>query len=442
MAYKKRLINKLREIEDELQTFKRMDSANPERVLINAALFITAISSLDEARNRARPDGYEQKSKYLFYQDTVSGPCYELFKKMSKDSHGDKEDRKVSSGNFITLAKQATGKFESTLAKGSIENYKNSNEGMNYSVLYEDIAKIESVKLKNIMNLNIPGLLELVIDCYEDMLIRVTEYNNKQRKKSAKKRLIDKAKTKETGEMQGDEDEDKKTNITFSVSRSGCNNTILKLHSAYKELEKREDNNSKLLKERLEQILIPVYSTSPYFVLCIAHKNMLPEDILKNYQPKRSFIFVIVAVTYEYNNTDSRQEYSVSYNVVSEEYVRSIRNLSLDIQSVSKKINKSFYTDATSGICCADLYNNMIFKYKCCCKLFNQELAWRDAEMHWLPLDLPNGIFKDLKSLLGDTNHFEYGSLLRETEEFGKDVLLDNEIGNQYYNDYKRHNTH
>ena len=80
----------------------------------------------------------------------------------------------------------------------------------------------------------------------------------------------------------------------------------------------------------------------------------------------------------------------------------------------------------------------MIFKYKYCCKLFNQELAWRDAELHWLPLDLPNGIYKDLKSLLVDTNHFEFSSLLRETEELGKDVLLDNEIGNHYYDGYKK----
>lgn len=374
-----------------------------QSALIYAALFYAAMASVNEKRNRTRPYDYEQRPGFEKYKGTVSGPCHKILLILTGEENSDIQEGKVTSKELKDLAIKACSIYlDGKLANGGLKDYKDYNGTPDYSVLYRDIQKLKLDK--NLLN---RFTYKLVSDCCLDLLVR-TERNKELEKDAAVRKYI--------GKIQ-DTDIQQYTNVSFAIATSTCKATITELNKAYKNADNKE------LIEKLEQVFIPVFSNSPYFFLCISHKRNLPKEISDRCDKDQYYVFVIITAEYTLGkNSRYASEYSVKYNVVSHDYVKNIQDLPFDIvadlngRSITedKKINRKFYTNGKNPYCCAASYDDMIERYNYCCRYFKGSPLMNNNEEHWLPLDLPKGITKNLSSLYRTVNGYDLKQIFGE----------------------------
>ncbi|MBE7071213.1 MAG: hypothetical protein E7383_00450 [Ruminococcaceae bacterium] len=397
-----------KELEHHRNSGRPESDSNYQRALINAALFYAAMTSVNEKRNRTRPDDYEQRPGFEKYKNTVSGPCHKILLILTETESNNIQEDKVTSKELQKLAKDACSVYlDGKLAKGGLENYKDYNGTPNYSDLYRDIQKLKQNKY--LLN---RFTYKLVSDCCLDLQCR-TKRNIEIEKTAAHRKFIGKIK---------DTDKQQRTYVSFAIATSTCRATISELNKAY------ENADNKGLRERMEQIFIPVFSNSPYFFLCISHKKNLPKEILDKCDKNHYFVFVITTAEYIHKKSDRpTSEYSVKYNVVSHDYVKSIQDLPLDIVAdlnerevtEDKKINRIFYTNKKNPDCCAMSYDDMIAKYNYCCNYYFKGSPLMDNnEDHWLPLDLP----KEITDMLSPLYITGSGYNLSEIFSKGQDI--------------------
>ena len=368
-----------------------------QRALINAALFIAALSSINERRNRAHPDGYEQRPGYVKYKAQVSGPCHRMLLILAGDPTDNLIEGKVSSIDYQTLAIKVRSIYlDGKLAKGTLDDYKDKNGKPDYSEVYRDILKMKTEKsLINKLS------YQLIRDCCIDLEIR-NDTNRQKEKNAAIEKYQRKIGIDPRNNERDDANEQKFTNISFAISSVTCRATIIELNNAYKNSENEDERH------RFEHIFIPVYSYSPYFFLCITHRNNLPKEIVANCSMDQHFVFAITTAEYILDQfNENKGAYSVTYNVISNDYIKTLSDLPLDIledleeERIKKGngINNRFYTNYKNKGCCAMSYNDMIERYKVCCDYFEGYSPRRYKEDHWLPVDLPKGITERISHL-------------------------------------------
>lgn len=385
-----------------------------QRTLINAALFYAAMASVNEKRNRTRPDYYEQRPGFEKYKNTVSGPCHKILLILTETESNDIQEDKVTSKELQKLARDACSVYlDGKLAKGGLENYKDYNGTPNYSDLYRDIQKLKlNTSLINRFT------YKLVSDCSIDLRIRAKR-NQDIENVAAERKYHGKRK---------DNDKQQHTNVSFAIATSTCGATITALNKSYKNADNME------LRERLEQVFIPVYSNSPYFYLCISHRKKLPKEISERCDKDQNFVFVITTTEYIHWKTSRYTgEYSVKYNVVSHDYVKSIQNLPFDILAdlnerevtEDKKINRIFYTNKKNPDCCAMSYDDMIAKYNYCCNYYFKGSPLMDNnENHWLPLDLPKEITDMLSPLYITGSEYNLSEIFSKGQDISESSPL------------------
>lgn len=389
----------LKKIDEELTGFK--NSGKPEtdhqfqRSMINAALFFAAISSVNEKRNRTRPDGYEQRIGYEKYKATVSGPCHRMFLIMlfSGLETPNIVEGKVTSKDFLELAISVRAEYlDGKLAKGSLDDYKDYNGTPDYSEVYRDIQK-----LKTCRRLIYRFSYQLIKDCCADLEIR-TDKNRQTERNAAKIKYMKRDVLNDSYY----------TNVSLSIAISTCTETINELNAAY---ANEKDSN---LKQKLEKIFIPVYSNSPYFFLCISHRKNLPKEIQGRCD--KYFVYVLTAAEYKINESG---EYSLTHNVISQDFAKKVSALSANDYYEFKNINMNhrFYSYDDELNCCAMSYDEMRIKYERCCRDFKGYFPREDAEKQWLPIALPEGLYDKLSSLYKDDEKYKLNQLLKKEYE-------------------------
>lgn len=351
------------------------------------ALFVAAICSNNSRRCSYIPEGYIQKEGFENYPFTVSGPCFELISLLAKN--GLTDDVRLSASGLRKISASVTERYLKSSDINKDILYPDGRKVADYDKLSETITSVDlKAVYKTLANKRSEKELNKLIDeSYSDLTWRITEYtdNENTRKKKETKNTV--------------------SNFSFSLASNKCEEAI-------KELNKKYNISSDEEKEKLERILLPIYSTSPYFSICIAHKNVLPEQIRKKTDGKTAFVFVLSFVSYLTDKENGTRKYTRTQNVFS--YVQLKRIFGRDIR-INRKIesfgsiydqvlDRDYYTLPFYGNekCCASSYKSMRAKYNQ--MLDNWEKYFVRNACQWIPIEPSEN--EDLINLLSDTGLF------------------------------------
>ena len=402
---------------NEIRTVLSSEPDNCEQNY-NAALFLVAVCHFNEKRNRGSISYDEVQKGFEGYRLTVSGPCYELFKILLGDESDIPKDR-VFPKDVMGLAEKLYYEYFGD-GKCLYDNkiIASSSKHVDYDELRNYIEKTTW----KFPQAAIPR--ELIISCCEDLISRVPKYNKTQNKSGIRKYYSERAKnylTKEEEQAARDNNAPQ-TKMAFAIASNLCRSAIDTLNNEYKTC----DDDSR---KKLEKILIPVFSNSPYFSLCIAHKNMLPEKLLETSKPEQIFVFVIVVITHDINEQSGKKLYVRTQNIVSQSLIDSLKEFDQDNFNANNDKDKAekYYCRKTeieedgkrkiAYVFAADDYDFMMSNYK---NFYNN---WRYAVVNsavsnsWFPLVLPGGVCDCLSLLSEKTADYSLRDLLKEQEE-------------------------
>lgn len=411
---KKPLCSVLNEILSDL----RSDPDISERIY-GAALFLAAVCHFNAKRNRGSISYDEVQKGFEDYRLTVSGPCYELFSRILRNK-SDIPKFRVSSNNVKELA----DKIYNEHFKESDEEkfrYFDALRHVNYDALRKLIEQ-KGIKARY-KKAVIPG--ELIISCFDDLINRVPKYNKTQNKSGTKKYHNERAQGffSENEEKAARNNAVPETRIAFALASYNCRSAIEVLNQEYK--NKKTDDETR---KKLEKILIPVFSNSPYFSLCIAHKNMLPEELIKKGNRKQIFVFVIQVISYDILKTQGKELYIRSQNIVSQSLINSLKkpeeynpNAKITEDNVDeyycRKKRKQGRKEKYKYILAADDYDFMLSNYKRFCHRWKYVLVNNAAPNSWFPLELPGKTCDRLSFLFEGSEDYSLKNLLKEQEE-------------------------
>ena len=410
---KKPLCSVLNEIRTEL-------SSKPDNCDRNhrAALFLTVVCHFNEKRNRGKISDDEVQKEFEEYRPTVSGPCYELFKKIlgeefdiPKDRVFPKDVMRLAENNFYKFFGDGKCLYDNGIIASSSKH-----------VDYDELRNYIEKTTWNFPKVVIPK--ELIISCCEDLISRVPQYNKTQNKSGTKKYHSERAKgfyTKEEEQAARDGNAPQ-TKMAFAIASNHCRSAIDTLNNEYKTCDDET-------REKLEKILIPVFSNSPYFSLCIAHKNMLPENLLETSKPEQIFVFVITVITHDILKASGKERYVRTQNIVTQDLIDSLKKFDQDNFNARHDKDKAekYYCrkieieengkSKIAYVFAADDYDFMMSNYK---NFYNN---WRYAVVNsavsnsWFPLVLPGGICDSLPLLSEKTADYSLRDLMKEQEE-------------------------
>ena len=250
------------------------------------------------------------------------------------------------------------------------------------------------------------------------------KYNKTQNRTGTRKYYDerDKGFYTEEEEKAAREGKEPQTKMAFAIASNKCRSAIVKLNNEYA----TGDNETRM---KLEKILIPVFSNSPYFSLCIAHKKMLPEALLKLSESDQIFVFVIVVITHDILKTSDRELYVRSQKIVSQSLIDSLKKYDLNSfnADIDKYIVENYYCRKTKEqengkpkikyIFAADNYDFMLEKYRKFCSKWKYTIVNSVSSNNWFPLELPEKLYDSLKSLFIKTDYYSLELLLKEQEE-------------------------
>lgn len=362
------------------------------------ALFVAAISSNNIRRTSYIPKDCRINVGYENYPDTVSGPTYELLCLLNgKDST---ESGRLSAASFNKLAKEVTQSFlgSSDINKDYIYNI--NHKVPNFDRLCDAIKQLDHKKpyamlLRNIRKANpynktseneiLDGLIR---SCYSDLYPRIKQYTEN-----------------ETNRKNG-ENKDKNSSFSYSLAPNNCEKMIKELNDKYKTTDK--DTQAKL-----ERILLPVYSNSPYFSICIAHKNQLPKEIRKKANENICFVFVLTFSKYAVNGNPKEPEYARSQNIFSQEHLSAyfqsnIRAMTKLMSYSTQDLDIEYYTAPFFGHdkCCADQFKTMKHKYEKMCDEWERYFIKDMNSIQWFPQFIFRSGNEKILDLLEDTRLF------------------------------------
>lgn len=402
---------------DEIRTELSSEPDNCDRNY-RAALFLSVVCHFNEKRNRGKISDDEVQKGFEEYRSTVSGPCYELFKRIlgeesdiPKDRVFPKDVMRLAENNFYKFFGDGKCLYDNGIIASSSKH-----------VDYDELRNYIEKTTWNFPKVVIPK--ELIISCCEDLISRVPKYNKTQNKSGTKKYHSERAKgfyTKEEEQAARDGNAPQ-TKMAFAIASNHCRSAIDTLNNEYKTCDDET-------REKLEKILIPVFSNSPYFSLCIAHKNMLPEALLKLSESDQIFVFVIVVITHDILKTSDRELYVRSQKIVSQSLIDSLKKYDLNSfnADIDKYIVENYYCRKTKEqengkpkikyIFAADNYDFMLEKYRKFCSKWKYTIVNSVSSNNWFPLELPEKLYDSLKSLFIKTDDYSLELLLKEQEE-------------------------
>lgn len=353
-------------------------------------LFLAAICSNNSRRCSYIPEKYRPRKGYESYQLTVSGPSFELIRILEE---GDKKDGiKLSASAFRNIAGSVTQKYLGTKDINKDILYQENHKVADYDRL---LNKISSIDLKAVYksltkSMSEKGLEKLIEDSYMDLTWRISGYTDNEniRKKKETRNAV--------------------SSFAFSLAPDTCKDAVDKLNNKY-------DKATKTEKEKLENILLPVYSISPYFSICIAHKNMLPEDIRKMADKENNFVYVLSFSKFVITENGNTKKHSRTQNVFSYKRLKLDLKTSIKIQihveqyghnEKEQSLDKKYYTTESYGYnkCCVSSYKDMRSKYEAMLREWEQYFINNKVNCQWLPIDDQDS--KELTKLLIDTGLF------------------------------------
>ena len=398
--------------------------------------FFAAVCRFNENRNRTSID--DKEKGFEGYRSTVSGPCYELFNRFLV---GDKPGISLSMVSTKHVKKKADEIYDKYFTKSDEIKFRYTDPDTDkdldlkppFHIDYEGV--LNCIKEKGINKNSKKSVIptDLIISCCNDLKKRISRYNLLQRKRAQQHYYKSKAEGHSTSKKQFKQREEihKETNVTISIDSGICRNVIHNLNSEYEEANEE-------IKSRLKKILIPVYSDSPYFALCIAHKNRLPyeiysecarsrEDIeiINTYKSVPNFVFAIIALTYDISNSDKNRKYAITQNVVTKNFLLGFEFLDNDVASdnratingiqIAKYYSKKIGSEKRI---CADDYDFMMKRYEDMCKDLERVFMNVDTQDKWFPLELPGNTYNKLSFMFEDpTGNFKLQNLIREYKE-------------------------
>ena len=412
---KKPLCSVLNEILSDL----RSDPDNSERIY-GAALFLAAVCHFNAKRNRGSISYDEVQKGFEDYRLTVSGPCYELFNIILRNK-SDIPKFSVSSNNVKELADRI---YNEHFKESDEEKFRyfDALRHVNYDALRKLIEQ-KGIKARY-KKAVIPG--ELIISCFDDLINRVPKYNKTQNKSGTKKYHNERAQGfySENEEKAARNNVVPETRIAFALASYNCRSAIEVLNQEYR--NKKTDVKTR---KKLEKILIPVFSNSPYFSLCIAHKNMLPEELRKKCKRNQIFVFVIAVITHDVLKTSDKELYIKSQNIVSQSLINKLKESEKNnpYANFAKDNVVNYYCKKTAKqlngkpkikyIFAADDYDFMLSNYKIFYNRWKYALVNSAASNSWFPLELPGKTCDRLAFLFEGSEDYSLKNLLKEQEE-------------------------
>lgn len=354
-------------------------------------LFLAAICSNNSRRCSYIPENYRPRKGYESYHLTVSGPSFELIRILEDDN---KEGAKLSASAFRNIAGSVTQKYLGTKDINKDILYQENHKVADYDRL---LSKITSVDLKAVYksltkSISEKGLEKLIEDSYMDLTWRISGYtdNENVRKKKETRNAV--------------------SRFAYSLAPDKCEEAVKELNNKYNKATEME-------KEKLENILLPVYSISPYFSICIAHKNMLPEKISKMADKNSNFVFVLSFAKFVVKENGNTKNHSRTQNIFSYKRLKSDLKTDIKIQrhveqygrnEEDQSLDLKYYTTESFGHdkCCATRYKDMRSKYESMLEEWEQCFIKSKDNCEWVPIDQDNKELKDLTDLLFDTGLF------------------------------------
>lgn len=352
------------------------------------ALFLASICSNNNRRCSYIPEGYVQTEGFEDYPLTVSGPCFKLVSLLAGTERTD--NIRLSASGFRKISVSVTERYLDSSDINKDILYPEDHKVADYDRLLNKIMSIDlrSVYKSLTKNISEKELRTLIDDSYSDLTWRITAYtdNENVRKKKESKNTI--------------------SNFAFSLAPDKCNQVI-------KELNRKYNNASDSEKTKLERILLPVYSISPYFSICISHKNRLPERIKDTIDDNICFVFILSFTTYNIKEEENTKRYSRTHNVFSYSELNKAfeKNSRIHILAESygtsekdQSLDREYYMSPSYGYekCCAADYKTMRSKYDHV--LDKWENYFVKYSCQWIPIDASES--QELLELLSDTGLF------------------------------------
>ena len=337
---------------------------------------------------------YTQKRNYKGFKKGVSGPCATLFALLL----GEKPESNISRLEYLEQAGKIADKY---LGLDEEQIRKSSYEQLNIA--------IKKCKNKDLNKIAINK--QLIDDCYEDVLKRISDYNEKE----ASRKPHD------------------NTAIVFSVEKAKAEKTIKTLNREYEKAAKKDIET----KEKLEKILLPVYCTSPYISICIVHHKQIPcgsdlyQRIKRDIREDNVFFFLIASLRYTISETG---EYTISHKLLFNDTPIFRRDL-VDL------IEERCYLDRYSGYNVSD-YQAMISRYTDLNSEITAEIkrhgylpALNVNGSSWFPIELPKRPYNALSSLFNLNTGLSVNDLIQAVPKIKEEQSERIGIRTRKYND-------
>lgn len=250
--------------------------------------------------------------------------CYSLIRKLLHD-----EDLSSVSGTLINrfeaLAQKVCERFIYENASLNAEELKNTKSGYKrYKILYELLVNNKFNKALYKTDFSDKE----INDAYKEIRNRFRKYQKENREN---KQLPEK-----------DADVLPRTRIEFKIKGKKCTEIVKQLNETYNNIKEG------VTKEKLENILLPIYCTIPYTSICIIHKNRFPKfkEILSDdkaiYEKHKNDNFIYAVAVMNYEICRDKASYSIINKVLSNE-TANLLPIKKERLGLSEDINSYLY---------------------------------------------------------------------------------------------------
>lgn len=355
------LLKKMYEIQERLEKIDNSSAESQQKEKVSYILFFAIISLINPRRSCTKPLDEKKQKGFEHYKISIPGPLYELLIRFLSET----TNYNLTNTQFTRVANDVAKLFFANPVE-YIQTYSSTLYGgktkYNYDgMLLGVIDLLNQRKLdEKIIKIALPTK-EVQTACI-DLKNRIKRYNG-----------IHNEKTKKHNKNVKLRENKLKTNIVFSVEEEDFDKIINVLNKAEGSIA-------------IKQLLLPIYSISPYYSLCIAHKSQLPNFLVPS--TNGQFVFVIAALVYDVHQIaidakDLTLEHFISHIVISSKTKKAFKNWPADINNPDE-----YYKDAEKP--CSGCFEKMRQNYiEWCDKVKNYPMRKSKNDL-WLPIPVQN----------------------------------------------------